>query len=133
MDMESATWYLQLTKPFWAPPAWVFAPLWLILYTLIIISFGTVFYKVAKKKLPTEIAMPFVLNIIFNIAFINVNLGLHNNILASIIVLLVLGTVVWMITVIHPKVRWIAYAQIPYLTWSIFAVILQLTITCMNW
>ena len=131
--MESYGWYTQLVKPFWAPPAWMFEPVWLILYALILISFGTVFYKVAKKKLPTEIAMPFVLNIIFSVAFMNIQLGLHNNILAAMDIILVLATLIWAILVIYPRIRWIAYAQIPYLIWLSFLTILQLTITCMNW
>ena len=131
--MESYTWYTQLAKPFWAPPAWVFGPAWLFLYTLILISFGVVFYKVYKKKLPTKIGIPFVLNIIFNIAFTNLQFGLKSNLLAAIDILLVLSTIVWMMYTIYPKVRWIAYAQIPYLAWVTFATILQLTITYLNW
>lgn len=131
--MESAAWYLQLVKPLWAPPAWAFEPIWLFLYTLILISFGTVFYKVYKKKLPTEIAIPFVLNIIFNITFINVHLGLHNDILASIDILMVLGTLIWATLAIYPRIRWIAYAQIPYLIWLSFLTTLQLSITYLNW
>jgi len=131
--MDQYSLYQEFIKPSWAPPAWLFSPVWLFLYALIIISFGTVFYKVYKKKLPKIVAIPFALNIIFNIAFTNIQFGLQNNILAAIDILLVLGTIVWMMVVIYPKVRWIFYAQIPYLVWVAFATVLQLTITYLNW
>ncbi|MFH0838536.1 MAG: TspO/MBR family protein [Patescibacteria group bacterium] len=131
--MDTYNLYQELIKPFWAPPAWLFGPVWMVLYALILISFGTVFYKICKKKLPIAISLPFALNIVFNIAFTNIQFGLQNNILAAIDILLVLGTIIWMMVVIYPKVRWIAYVQIPYLAWVAFATVLQLTITYLNW
>lgn len=131
--MESAALYMDFIKPDWAPPAWLFSPVWLFLYLLILISFSAVFYNIYRKKIPRYVGLPFVLNIIFNILFTNIQFGLQNNLLAAIDILLVLGTIVWMIVVIWPKIRWIAYAQIPYLLWVAFATVLQLTVTYLNW
>ena len=131
--METYNLYQELIKPFWAPPSWLFSPVWLLLYVIILISFGAVFCKVCQKKIPRIVALPFILNVIFNIAFTNIQFGLQNNLLAAIDILLVLGTIVWMMIAIYPKVRWIAYAQIPYLVWVAFATILQLSITYLNW
>jgi translocator protein len=33
---ESALFYGQLTRPVWAPPAWLFGPVWTILYILLV-------------------------------------------------------------------------------------------------
>ena len=131
--MENYELYQEYIRPFWAPPAWLFSPVWLLLYALIIISFGVVFYRVYKRKLPMAISIPFFMNLVFNIAFTNIQFGLKNNLLASIDILLVLGTIVWMMVVIWPKIRWVAYAQIPYLLWVAFATVLQLTVTYLNW
>lgn len=131
--MSTEIWYQQLLKPSWAPPAWLFAPVWTVLYTLIAISFGTVFYKVVKKKLSVRIALPFVLNLVFNFAFSPIQFSLQNNLLAAIDVLLVLVTLVWSIKVIYKRMRWVAYLQIPYLLWVSFATVLQLTVTYLNW
>ena len=130
--MNTYNWYSQLIKPSWSPPAWLFGPVWTVLYVIIAFSFGTVFYKVLTKKLPGATALPFVLNLVFNLAFTPIQFGLKNNLLASADILLVLGTLVWAIRVIYPKIRWVAYVQIPYLLWVSFATVLQLTITYLN-
>ena len=76
--------------------------------------------------------MPFVLNLIFNFAFTPIQFGLKNNYLASVDILLVLGTLVWAMVAIYPYAKWITYIQIPYFLWVLFATILQLTITYLN-
>jgi len=121
-----------LLKPSWAPPAWLFGPVWTVLYVLIAISFGKVFLMAWQKQIAFMVALPFILNLIFNFAFTPLQFGLKNNLLAAIDILLVLGTLVWAIVAIYPHARWIAYIQIPYLLWVSFATVLQLTITYLN-
>ena len=125
-------WYQTLIKPSWAPPSWLFGPVWTVLYAIIFVSFGTVFYKFFSGKLPWIIALPFALNLIFNFIFTPLQFGLRNNLLASIDVALIFITLVWALAAIWPEARWIVYANIPYLLWVSFAMILQLTITYLN-
>lgn len=129
---DTVTWYSQLIKPVWAPPPFLFGPVWTFLYVLITISFGKVFVMAWQRQLPFMVALPFILNIVFNIAFTPLQFGLKSNLLASIDTLLILGTLIWAIAAIYPHVRWIAYIQIPYLLWVSFATVLQLTITYLN-
>ncbi len=129
---NTSNWYSQLIKPSWAPPSWLFGPAWTLLYALIAISFGKVFLMAFQKKIPLVIALPFVLNLIFNFAFTPLQFGLKNNFLAAIDILLVLGTLIWAIMAVYPHARWVAYINIPYLLWVLFATVLQLTITYLN-
>lgn len=130
--MNTYNWYSQLIKPTWAPPSWVFGPVWTFLYALIAVSFGTVFYKAFTKQIPWIVVLPFILNLVFNFAFTPLQFGLKNNLLSAIDILLVLGTLVWAMVAIYPYIKWVAYIQIPYLLWVSFATILQLTITYLN-
>lgn len=133
--MNTYNWYSQLIRPSWAPPSWLFGPVWTVLYIIIAISFGTVFYKAFSGKIGWIIALPFILNLIFNFIFTPIQFGLKNNLLASLDILLVIGTLVWaMVAIWHasPELRWIVYVNIPYLIWVTFATSLQLTITYLN-
>ncbi len=121
-----------MIKPSWAPPSWVFGPVWTFLYTIIAISFGTVFLEIIKKKLPVSVGIPFAANLIFNFLFTPLQFGLQNQILASIDVVLVLITLIWALVTIYPHHRWIALVNIPYLVWVSFATVLQITITVLN-
>ena len=130
--MPTYDWYQQLIKPSFAPPAYLFGPVWTFLYILIIISFGKVFLMFWQKQIPLIVLLPFVLNIFFNLIFTSIQFGLKNNLLASVDIFLILSTLVWAIIAIFPFARWIAYIQIPYLLWVSFATILQFSVTYLN-
>jgi len=133
MNTYTYNFYQTLIKPSWSPPAYLFGPVWTVLYAVIALSFGKVFYRAfIKKDLPWRIAVPFVLNLIFNFSFTYFQFGLQNNMLAAVDILLVLGTLIWAMIVIYPRMRCVALANIPYLTWVSFATVLQLTITFLN-
>lgn len=125
-------WYSTLIRPTWAPPSWLFGPVWTVLYTLIAISFGKVFIMLAQKQIPFMVALPFILNLIFNFIFTPIQFGLRNNLLAAVDILLVLGTLIWAMYAIFPYARWITYINIPYVLWVAFATVLQITITYLN-
>ena len=130
--MKAYSWYQQLRKPAWAPPARLFGPVWTVLYVVIVVTFGQVFLLVARGNLAPVAALPFVSNLAFNLAFTPIQFGLKNNALASIDILLILATLIWAMISIFPQAPWVAYAQIPYLLWVSFAAVLQLTVTYLN-
>ena len=130
--METYSWYAELIKPSWAPPAWLFGPVWSVLYVLIALSFGKVFLMAWQKRIPFAAALPFILNLVFNLIFTYVQFGLKSNMLAALDVMLVLGTLIWAMVAIYPYRKWVTYMQIPYVLWVTFATVLQLTITYLN-
>ncbi|HEY4477647.1 MAG TPA: TspO/MBR family protein [Candidatus Paceibacterota bacterium] len=129
---DSYNWYSTLIRPNWAPPSFLFGPVWTVLYAIIAYTFGSVFWKFYKGELPFIVVLPFILNLIFNFSFTYFQFGLKNNLLASIDILLVLGTLIWLLIAIYPHMKWVAYMNIPYLLWVSFATVLQLTITFLN-
>lgn len=129
---SSAAWYGQLAKPFFAPPASVFGPVWGVLYVIIAISFGFVLLQFLKRRWPASLLLPFMLNLVFNAAYTPIQFGLRNNWLASLDILLVLGTLVWALSAVWRRARWVALVNIPYFLWVTFATVLQLSITWLN-
>ncbi len=137
-------WYQSLAKPAWAPPGWLFGPVWSVLYAIIAVTYGTVFYKTATREIPWTVALPFALNLIFNFVFTPIQFGLRNNMLALADILLVVVTLVWALYALYihgltrhietgaPSYNWIIIANIPYLLWCLFATVLQATITWLN-
>tara|TARA_R110000868_G_scaffold224338_6_gene476311 strand:+ start:502 stop:897 length:396 start_codon:yes stop_codon:yes gene_type:complete len=130
--MGTRDWYAHLKKPTWAPPSWLFGPVWSVLYIVIAISFGSVFWLAVTGEISAWLALPFVLNLVFNAAFTPLQFGLRSNALAAVDITLVLATLIWAFVVIHPVMPWVVYANIAYLIWVSFATVLQFTITAMN-
>jgi tryptophan-rich sensory protein len=131
--MDTQTWYQNLLKPSWAPPSWLFGPVWTALYAIIAASFGAAGFMFFKGRISFLVLLPFIFNLIFNFAFTPIQFGLKNNLLAAVDILLVLVTLIWAMVAIYPHARWIALVNVPYLLWVLFATVLQLTITWLNW
>lgn len=131
--MDQSRWYQQLVRPTWAPPAWLFGPVWTVLYILIAISFGMVAWGWWQGRVSTYVLAPFVANLIANGAFTPIQFGLKNNVLAALDVIAVLISLACALYLVWPLVPLVVYLNLPYLGWVTFATILQLTITKLNW
>jgi tryptophan-rich sensory protein len=128
----TSSWYASLVKPSFAPPAWLFGPVWSVLYVIIAVTYLRIFYLAFQGVVSWMVALPFALNIVFNLAFSPIQFGLQNNYLAAADILLILGTLVWAIVSIWPYSHQLAYWQSPYLAWVSFATVLQLSVTWLN-
>lgn len=126
-------WYETLWKPDWTPSSKTIGLIWQILYPIIIVSFGFVFVRAFQKKVPPEVAIPFAINLVANLIFTPIQFGLRNLPLAAVDILIVWGTIIWMMVVIWKHHKSVAVAQVPYFVWVSTATILQLSMTWMNW
>ena len=130
--MDTTSWYRSLNKPNWAPQEWVFGTVWSILYPIIIAVNVYVIILLLKGRIGINIAVPFWLNIFFNVIFTPLQFGLRNNILAMLDIYLILATIIWAIVVIFPVSKLTAAAFVPYLIWVAIATVLQTYIAFHN-
>ncbi len=86
-----------------------------------------------RRKVPWTVALPFAINLMANLIFTPIQFGWRNLPLAAVDILIVWGTIVWMVASIWNHSRWVAIAQGPYFVWVSLATILQLSITWSNW
>lgn len=127
------SWYNSLAKPSWTPSPSTIGLVWQILYPIILVTCLFVFVQAVRRKLPRRVAIPFAINLVANLIFTPIQFGLRNLPLASLDILIVWVTILWMVAAIWRHSRWVAVAQVPYLIWVSIATVLQLSITWMNW
>lgn len=124
--------YNALQKPWFAPPVWLFLPVWTAIYAIMAVTYLRIFYLAFRRVVPLWIVMPFALNLICNFAYIPLEFQLGNDYLALLDILAVLFTIAWGMASIWPYSRTLAYWQIPYVAWVAYATVLQISITYLN-
>ena len=127
------TWFLTIEKPFFNPPAWLFAPVWTVLYIMMGIAFGLIWSSDFKDKKVVKSAMiifgiQLALNALWSILFF----GLCNPLLAFIEILLLWLFIFETIKVFKPIDGLASKLLYPYLAWVSFATILNASIWWLN-
>lgn len=132
MGNEWQGWYDNLNKPVWTPDGGTISLIWTILYPIIFITYGIVFYKIYKKKIPKKFIWPFLINLGANFLFTPIFFGLKNLPLSTVDILVVWVTIILTIKILWKKEKTLALLQLPYLIWVSIATYLQISITLFN-
>ena len=120
-SVDAASFYAQLSKPSWAPPAWVFGPVWTVLYGLMGIAAWLVWRSPGPKRAAlTLFGTQLVANALWSWLFF----ALHRGALAAVEILVLLALIVAMIVAFWRISRVAALLMVPYLLWVGFASLL---------
>lgn len=130
--MAFIDWYNALRKPSWTPAPATIGLIWQILYPILFASIAVVVVQAFRRRIPWRTTIPFAVNLAANLVFTPIQFGLRNLPLASIDILIVWGSILWMAYSVRKTLPWVAMAQIPYFLWVSTATVLQLSITWMN-
>ena len=127
-----SSWYSFLSKPSFAPPNWVFGPVWTALYVLMGIAAYLVWVKGWEKK-EVQVALKVFmvqlgLNALWSILFFGTqNLG------AAFFELIALWiAIAWTIKKFYAISKNAAYLLVPYILWVSFAGALNYFIWILN-
>jgi len=125
-------WYATLQKPYFSPPNWIFAPVWILLFTLMGISL----YLILKENLNDRtvkigiaiFSFQLILNISWSFLFFT-----FQNILYALFEIIILWFAILLTIYQFWKInKKSSYLLIPYLLWVTFAAILNFTIWILN-
>ena len=130
--MSWREWYDGLVKPSWTPEPATIGTIWSILYPVILVTFGWVFVQAARGKVPWTVALPFAVNLVANLVFSPIQFRLRHLPLATADILVVLGTIPWMMVAVWRHSALVALAQVPYLVWVSIATWSTVAITLWN-
>jgi translocator protein len=127
-----SAWYVHLYRPSFSPPAWLFGPVWLVLYTLMGISFFLIWQKRTKKNPQSFPIAMFLVHLAVNSLWSVIFFGLKSPYLALIIIG-VLWLLIFVIIKTFRKInKWASILLYPYLAWVSFASLLNLFIWLLN-
>lgn len=126
------TWYANLNKPFFAPPNWIFGPVWTILYALMGISIYVILKRGWKKKVVKNASIFFIAQLVLNFIWTPVFFGLRSPLLGLIVIVGMWILIVMTIRKFYPLSKLAAYLLIPYLLWVSFATLLNAAILILN-
>ena len=127
-----ATWYATLNKPSFAPPNWLFGPVWTLLYFLMGVSLYLVWQQGTKKKKVRAALMYFSIQLALNFIWPPIFFGLRSPALALLVIVAMWVMIVATIRRFYPLSRWAASLLVPYLLWVSFATVLNGFIVALN-
>jgi len=126
------TWYATLNKPFFTPPSWLFAPVWITLYTLMGISAFLVWRKGLSAQNVRTASIIFAVQLILNVLWSAVFFALRS-ILGGLIVIAILWIAILLTILSFYKISKTAgLLLIPYILWVSIATALNFSVLILN-
>lgn len=123
------TWFKTLVKPVFAPPNWVFGPVWSILFFLMGISLYLVWSKKGNKEQALQF---FAIQLFLNIAWSFLFFGLRSPYLAFIEIIFLWIAILFTIIKFYKIQKTSAYLLLPYILWVSFAAVLNYSLWILN-
>ncbi|WP_327281197.1 MULTISPECIES: TspO/MBR family protein [unclassified Streptomyces] len=119
--------YAALERPVWAPPAWLFGPVWTVLYGTIAVS-GWLVWRHAAGRARRRALTWWGVQLAFNLAWTPLFFGARQYGLALLVILLLVTALVIAMRLFHREYRAAAFLLVPYLAWVCFATVLNAAI-----
>jgi tryptophan-rich sensory protein len=121
-------WYASLQKPGFNPPNWVFPPAWTVLYVLMAIAA----WRVWKRDGSSSAIVLWVVQLLFNAAWMWLFFGLHRPDLALADIVMLLILIVALTFVFWRRDRLAGVLLVPYVAWVAFAAVLNYALWQLN-
>jgi len=117
-------WYASLTRPGYAPPNWLFGPVWTMLYLMIAIA-GWLVWKSSPADSKRLALTAFGVQLLLNAAWSALFFGLHQPGWAFFEICLLWTAILTTILLFRRHSTAAAVLLMPYLAWVSFAAVLN--------
>ena len=121
-------WYSEIILSSFNPPSWVFAPVWTTLYIMMSISIWKIWINVFDLKL----LKLYFIHLFFNGTWSIIFFGFHQIGLALINLVIIIFFIILLMKKYLSRDKVSFYLMIPYLLWSSYALILNVSIFILN-
>ncbi|MFJ6794929.1 TspO/MBR family protein [Streptomyces sp. NPDC091268] len=121
---NAAEVYASLDRPAWAPPAWLFGPVWTVLYATIAVAGWLVWRRAGDPGRRRALAW-WGVQLVLNLAWTPLFFGARRYGLALVDILFLVTAVVVTLRLFHRIDRSAGLLLIPYLAWVCFATALN--------
>ena len=125
------TWYGTLSKPWFNPPNWIFAPVWTFLYVLMAISLSLI-WKMPRSSKRNSALFIFFVQLAFNFFWSFIFFYFHAIAAALADIILLWASIFITILLFLNLKRAAGWLLVPYLVWVNFAMILNVSILHLN-
>ena len=126
------TWYPTLAKPFFTPPDWLFAPVWIVLYAAMGVAAALVWQAGSEQPRVQTALWVFAVQLLLNGAWSVVFFGMRSVTGGLVVIALLfaaLAATAWLFFPIRAAAGWLLA---PYLVWVTYATALNATVWWMN-
>ncbi|MES2623713.1 MAG: TspO/MBR family protein [Pseudomonadota bacterium] len=130
-SVDAGEFYLQLARPEWAPPAWLFGPVWTLLYVMMAVSSWLIWRLGRNTNVYIGLAL-FVLQLGVNALWTWLFFAWRKGGLAFAEILVLWVLLAATISFFWPLRRLAAVLLLPYLAWITFAAMLNLSVWLRN-
>jgi benzodiazapine receptor len=131
-SVGARTFYANLVRPAWAPPGWLFAPVWSTLFLLMAVAAWLVWREPQTSRTRLLGLWLFVFQLIANATWSWLFFAYYQGEAAFLDVLLLWG-LIFLTSLTFWRVKPLAaILLIPYLSWVAFAAVLNYTLWKMN-
>ncbi len=121
-------WYAALSKPTWNPPAWIFGPVWTLLYLMMAIAAWLIWKREGWRR-PLWL---YVVQLLLNAAWTPIFFGAHQLGWALLEIMVLWIAVLLTLLNFRCVSRTAAWLFVPYLAWVTFAAFLNFTLWRLN-
>lgn len=130
-SVQAGTFYAELIRPDWAPPAALFGPVWTLLYAMMAVAAWLVWRR--RDTRPVRMALVFfLLQLVLNALWSRLFFGWRLGALSFLDIVLLWSLIVTTLALfwrVSPLAGWLL---VPYLAWVTFAAVLNYRLWQLN-